>query len=540
MNVDKKNNLIFLSLSLGIFFILGLLPFSIYGQDGYSLWYPIIGEYLHGNSAYHHSEVIFDGQNLASIYGELPFWKLFRLMNVGIETFLNLTHATFVVMLFGVSLTIFKGIKGSVKENDIYILFLYSLLSPVVINRVMAGHLNLLFGLLPFFCFLSLIYSKTVLNVIFCTFAVWCAMSTQAFQVLAYHIFYVPILIYVFLNVEKEKKKYLLLSSFVFVAAFLINLPNFLEMYRHATNPDNLRSIDTNVVYSYLITGPTDLLQLFFSGIYKEILQRNIGFFHEANYALGTFLLIFFFIEDDRKFKILVSVLFIALVLFCSNLPPINYISELPIIKAFRVPQRSLMILALFIPLWTFAKSQFEYKKFDLFIILGITLVAQFLHFFEIIALGLMVGFLFNEKHKSIKIAVFLSFASIFSGAIDKVTPSWDLHSQYKELVSAITPLKEKYDSETLRKRSFYFNTSQPVLINYAAQSLGIRTLEGYGHPPAKFLIKFENITGFKISPLTNNFYFQGLPDKDKVLKEFGVQTIVSFGLNNEIITKDL
>ena len=78
MNTSYKYTILFVYLLLtGILFS---LPFSLYDQDGYLLWAPVLSEYLRGSNNYTFSDVIFNGQNLASIYGELPFWKLFRFL----------------------------------------------------------------------------------------------------------------------------------------------------------------------------------------------------------------------------------------------------------------------------------------------------------------------------------------------------------------------------------------------------------------------------------------------------------------------------
>lgn len=537
MKVEYKHNLIVASLCLGLLFLGFLLPFSFYDQDGYSLWYPIVSEYLKGDRHYHGSEIIFGGQNLASIYGVLPFWKLIRIVNPSIESFLNTTHMIFVSLFFISNLMIVWGIKKERTVFDIYLLFFYAVLSPVILNRVMAGHFNLLFGVLPFFAFLSLFFNKSILNVFFCTFCVWCALSTQAFQVLAYHVFYVPILLYFFFTIEKLKAKYILLSAIVFLAAFILNYSNFIEMYQHATNPENLRSINTNTTYTYTVSSLSDLSQFFFSGIYPEILTRPVGFFHEINYAVGIFPFIWILVQKERKDMLLYFIVFFVMFLFCMDVTPFNWISHLPLIKAFRVPQRVFMVLSLLLPLWVYSKFEFETKKNDLFVLMAGILVAQFIYFFEVIAFFLVGFFLFYKPYKSHRFVLIIAFASLFTGSLDKFLPSLDTHSQYLQIKDSLRPMLKKYDAPELRKRVFHFETAQPMLVNYVAQSLGINTLEGYGHPPAKLIFKFEEKTGIKISSTTNTFY---LPNDERLLKEFNVQTVVSFGINNELLVKDL
>jgi hypothetical protein len=541
MQVQHKYSLIILALCTSLLLVLGLLPFSIYGQDGYSLWYPIVAEYLNGDGSYHASSVIFDGQNLASIYGELPFWKLFRLLNFSIESFLNVTHGIFVIIFLILSLTICWGIKKDKSEADIYILLLFALFSPVVINRVMAGHLNLLFGVLPFFAFISLIFNKSLRNIIFCVFCVWCSLSTQAFQILTYHIFYLPFIFFFLVNFERQRSKYILLSLFVLIAAFSLNYSNFLEMYLHATGSDNLRTLNTKMVYSYITSTFKDLPQFIVSGLSPELSWRPEGFFHETNYSVGAFILMLFPKKKDWTFPALVFFLFCIFFLFCMDISPFNLLSDIPLIKSFRVPQRIFMILGLLIPLWIYSRFQYQAKRSDAIILVVVSIVAQFITFFEIMVFFGLTYFLIQKHLKSKRLALILVFAGLYVGTLDKLTPSFQAHSRFHDIKGSILPLVHLYDSKSLRSRTFHFETSHPLLVNSVAQTIGIRTVEGYGHPPARYFSKYKALTGFPISPHSNVFYLQGnVGEKMKLLKEFGVQTIVSFGLKNELIIKNL
>lgn len=541
MNNQYEHNLIKVTLCAGLLLLLILLPFSLYGQDGYILWFPIIAEYLHGDSSYHASEVIFQGQNLASIYGELPFWKLFRMLGPPIKIFLNATHWSYVCMAFILSISIVKGVKKNLSSFDIYVLFLLALLSPVAINRVMAGHLNLLFGTLPLFVFVSLIFNKSKIHIGFCIFCIWCALSTQAFQVLAYHIFYLPLLICLFLSFETDRKRYVVSALIIFIVAFLLNFPNLKEMYTHAVSSDNLRGLDSNVVYSYLTSSLSDLIHFLGSGLYPEILNRSVGLYHEISYPVGAFLLLSIFGLKDKKIWICFFLSFGILFLFCMNIPPFNFLSELPLIRAFRVPQRVFMPLSLFLPLWVYARADFSAKKGDYVWLVSLVLAAQWINYFEVIAFAGVAIFLFYKKYQSQKYAIILSLACLFTGTVSKIEPSFQAYGYYLKLKESLLPLLNRYDVKTLRNNTFYFETSQPVMVNYVAQSMGINTVEGYGHPPSKLLLKFKDKTGLDFPATTNIFYFDGVTTgKDNLLKEFGVKTIVEFDLKNNLMIRDL
>jgi hypothetical protein len=539
MNIHHKHNLTVLYLCLGLFLGLSLLPFGILGQDGYSLWYPIVAEYLRGAVAYNNSSVIFGGQNLAAVYGELPFWKVFRLFNPSIEFFLNGTLAVYMSLFFLLSVSIARGVKKTLKTPDLIFLFLFSVFSPVVVNRVMVGHFNLLFGVLPFFALLSLFFNKSFASCLLYIFCIWCALSTQAFQILAYHIFYIPILVYFLVKTEKNKSKYAVTAAAIFLAAFILNLPNFLKMYAHATSADNARSLGGNVVYSYLTSTVTDLSQFFFSGIYLNFLNRDYAFFHEINYPIGAFIILFCFSNIDRHFKFLIAVLLTCTYLFCMNIFPFNLLSDLVFIKPFRVPQRIFMVLALFCPLWVFLKSKVVFQKSDWLILLGLMLVAQFISYFEIFALAAVIVIICNEKKLPQRFALIFAFAGLFTGAWEKLRPSIYAHEEYVAIKESLKPLTNRFDSRALSERIFHFETDQPMQVNYVAQSMGIRTVEGYGHPSAHLLKKFEALTNTKTMATDNSMY---LPNgvSNSFYKEFGINTLVKFDEKNQLFAQDI
>jgi len=536
-NYNSIIALICISILITFYFI----PFCIYGQDGYFIWFLIIGEYLHGNASYHASEVIFGGQNLGGIYGELPFWKIFRFFQPSIETFLNLTHAFFVIFFFLLSLSIINKLKQHKAIIDALVLLLYALFSPVIANRIMAGHLNLLYGTLPFFAFVSLIFNKSKFNIFLCVISVWCSLSTQAFQLLAYHIFYIPLLIHLVLKFENRLKLYFTIAFGIFLISFLLNYPNFQIMYRHAIDPNNLRTLDQKMVYSYITSIPLDLIQFFTTAFYQNLAIRNFGYFHEINYSVGAFIVFIFFLKKDKMLFINLALTFIVFYLFCMNVPGFNMLSELPLIKAFRVPQRIFMIPSLFLPLWCYVRSDLNFRIKDLSILLVLVFLTQFVSYFEFFALAGVSFILFNKKISNKTLALTLAFASLYVGFFDKVYPAYESEKQYLAVKLVLSELKQKFTADELRYNKFYFETLQAPLVNYVAQSLGISTVEGYGHPPISYLKKINEISGNKFPKIENSFYLPTrFPNRDKALKSFGVTKIVSFDQDNKMTVKDL
>lgn len=537
----KYNNIIILGLITALFFAALLLPFSVYGQDGYSLWIPILSEFLKSERFYLSSAVIFDGQNLSAIYGQLPFWRIFRWLKTDVITFLNLTHSIFCSVLFAHFLIILKGLKGKLHYIDIFSLFIFSVFSPVIINRAMAGHLNLLYGVLPFFVMVSLVFSKSIWTIVLGIFSIWFALSTQSYQILAYHIFYIPILFYIFSKYEHNKAKYLAWALGIISAAFLINLPQFLEMYHHATDSNNLRSIGVNNVYSYTISHPFDLVHFFITGINDFVGFRSIGLYHEINYGIGTFLILFYISSVDKRLKWITSVTAIFLFLFCMNFPIFNLISKLPVIQAFRVPQRSFMILSLFIPLWTYASFNFSIKKYDGYLYLLIISSAALFHSFEIIALicFLVCLAVLSDKSKSDirpnieKLILVFSIGCLISNFSPKLKRNLIDNAQYLHANQLIQQLKSKFSESELRNKTFHFESPLSGLFTYVAQANGVRTIEGYGHPPYTLVKSLSDITNSPMNSTDNNFYFSlDTPMKGKLIKYFKIDYVIYIQAN--------
>ena len=199
-------------LFLGLFFC----PIIIWGQDGLSLWPPIVSEFLRSSEHYVSSPFIFDGQNLDSIYGHLPIWYLFKLFGFNYIQVLNLTFFTWIVLAFIPLKSIFENYQKSLLSPLSIILLLYYLIfSPVILNRLMAGHFNLLFGILPFVYFLSHIYKRTVFSFIISFIAIYFSLSIQSYQIISYYIFYLPILLFLtFESKENNPTKSIIFSLF--------------------------------------------------------------------------------------------------------------------------------------------------------------------------------------------------------------------------------------------------------------------------------------------------------------------------------------
>jgi hypothetical protein len=534
-------------ISLFLLLLLGMFCFEwlIWGQDGLSLWMPVLAEYLRGN--YENSSVIFGGQNLLALYGELPFWKIFYLFNASPLILLNFTYYILLLFFYTLTLQIFTGLTGKKDSISQIIIFIYCLLSPIFLNRVYSGHFNLLFGMLPFLVSLALIYNRSRIFDIFCMFILVCAFTIQGSQILAYHLFYIPVLFlwawWTFGNIPFWYIKKLIIIT---VVAIILSSPIMYEMIKHSTSVDNLRSGISNLVYSYLISSTSDLGSLFMSSV-NEFTTRNDFFkFHELNYPLGLTFLSFFFLKGEHR-KILLSLLVTSPVLFAfsANWPVFNLFSKIPLISLFRVPQRSLMLASYVAPLFFLVWFK-EYINFkSIIFLLAFILVGNGLPYFELYCLIMVLTLLLTKKWKQYSEITFaLIFSTLFLGLPDKYVALRDSNEEFMTCLQIMKKIDNTYHLSRDRVKVHLVN-NEPISMIAAANYLGIPTVEGYGHPPKRHFNQAAKLLPLVIDPTTNMFIldvFQGHPNFKQALISLGVERIIVIGYEGnfkQILLKD-
>jgi len=491
---------VFLFLLLGIL----LLDWSIWGQDGLSLWMPIIAEYLRG--AYVNSIVIFGGQNLFSIYGELPFWKILNWLNVSPVLLLNFTFLFLIFAFYILTLKIFKGLSGKDDNATQVMVFIYCLLSPIILNRVYAGHFNLLFGILPILVCLSLIYHHQRLFDLFCSFVLVCSFSIQSYQILVYHLFYIPLLfLWVKFSLGTVPSWYIKKIVILTLTALLFSSPIILEIYKHSISSENLRSDFGSVVYSYIVSIPADFSSLIMSSVNSVTTRDNFFLFHELNYPLGlTFLSVFFLKDLNRKLLLLLIATMLVLFGFSSGWPGINLLSKIPLINLFRVPQRSLMIAAYLVPLF-FLVSLKDYINFKaIFLLIALTFVGNGVPYFELLCFFFTLILCISNKWKQypeVLLAVILS--TLFLGLPEKYVAIRESNMIFNTNLDIMKKIDNEY-MLSKNKIKIHVSSASPLELLVAANYLGIPTAEGYGHPPRRNFNKMSGILPIKVEPMTN------------------------------------
>ena len=100
----------------------------------------------------------------------------------------------------------------------------------------------------------------------------------------------------------------------------------------------------------------------------------------------------------------------------------------------------------------------------------------------------------------------------------------------YQFALNALKPLSAKVSLEDRRNYAYHFASGRPMLMTSAANTLGFRTYEGYGHPPQEHLAKYMQVTGQRVSKLTNQFFFSRQADtKLKLIKAFAIDKVALF-----------
>ena len=236
--------------------------------------------------------------------------------------------------------------------------------APYLFWRFSNGHIYFLFGMISFLAYTSLIfnfYKKniTLVCLILSFIALTISIPTNGQQLVIYFLYgAVPL---VFLDFKKLLKP-IFLASITGLAALLFSYSSFHSLLEHFIF-DNIPRSSTNsaLIYSYTTQNIWD----FINGLFFEpyIINQRSSFFilHETNYPLGPYfvVLLLFGITRKRllKHKKLIAALsfsFIIQHLFAHNIWPINdIISSLPMMKAFRVPARFIMLSCYFLSVIT-------------------------------------------------------------------------------------------------------------------------------------------------------------------------------------------
>lgn len=520
--------------ALGI--VVFFLPFSLFGQDAYLGWGPIISEYLQGDEVFTHSQVVFGGQNLLAVYGYLPFWKLFRQLGLNFIQVENLTLWVFYIFLQYYAYSIFRFFRTGFGLADFYVPLLYTLLSPIIVNRVYSGHINLLFALLPSFVVLQLMISSSKTSLLMNTLSLWFAFSVQGYQLLVYNIFYLPIFAVFFMLYVQDWRRFLPRAGWVGLVGVGLALPALVAMIQHAVSSENIRGMGVNMVYSYSWLGPLDLLNLVFSSIENPFTShKSMGLFHEITYPMGILGFVFIISDLPRRLKMSFLVVFVVTLLFSSNVVPMNWLAQLPFIAPFRVPQRSLMFLTFLVPLLVLSRTKWDLSLIDFFLpvgAIGVFLITPHHESVVFILLGLLlIASRMWQQEGWLTTLVLTGMVSLSLGFVDKIPLVRDSYAAYRGSERLLRrAVKQFAGAESMDHYVFHLDGAHHVQLNATAKILGLKTMEGYGHPPKGLVEMVEKLNGQTFTAGQNHLYV----DKTKTgyhetLKALGVNYVLKF-----------
>lgn len=502
--------------------------FTIWGLDGSLLWMPIVSEFSKGN--FHYSDVIFGGQNLHAIYGAVPSWYLFKILGAGPVQLLNLTYVLIFICFYIPTLAIFYGISQSRGWRSQLLILVYVFLSPIILNRVYSGHLNLLFGMLPLLISIAMIYQRSKYFDIFAIFALYHSFSIQGYQILSYHLFYVPILIVWLHDAGTGKKYFFARLAVVTFFALILSSRALSEMVSHSVSGDNLRS-GFSAVYSYLVSEFSDIPNLIFSSYLPSLCRNNPFLFHEINYPIGAGVMAYPFLDQKLKriFITIISSIFL-LFLFSSAVTPFDLIAKTPIIELFRVPQRSLMLPAYLLPLFLLSTLT-PYLNITFFLVFVSSLLLGNLNDF----LGLVITaasfiFLLPSFSKSSRTIAFgLAFSTFFFGLSHKIGYVVSSNGEFNRSMEFVKTISREFKID---KKNDVIYFAQPFNAHHisSANFLGIRTFQGYGHPPKKLFDRSKEYFNINPDPTINVFDlapFENRTDFLHSLSRFGFSGIL-------------
>jgi hypothetical protein len=509
-------------------------PISFFAQDGYLIFAPILTEFFKGDGIYSNSKVFFGGQNLLALYGYLPFWKIFRWLNFDFIKSLNLSLWIFWLLLYYFSFSIYTYFRKTFQLIDFYLLSFYVFTSPIIFNRLYSGHINLLFGLLPSFAFLQILIQPKWHSYLLGIFCLWFAFNFQGHQMIAYIPFYLPLYLIFFLDLEKKAKVKALGASFcITFLGLALAYPTFRKMIQHSLSSENLRTISTNLVYSYAPMELRDLNNLVLGTLNPFASIKPLNYFHEITLPVGIMLFLFFLSNHRKDLKLVLGGIFLVLLLFCLNIAPFSFLSKLFFVAPFRVEQRSLLFFSYLVPLFVISKIDWNLWLKDLllpFSILSLMLVFPRAELIAFMILYVFCSTIYLTKAKTLmKNTVLAALLLLALINLDKVNFFTSSHHSFKNAQRLLLKAIQEFKGEKpFNEEIFYIEGPDKVFLYATAKILGMKTMEGYGSPPRSVMEKYSRYTGQRYHVAENNLYFDSHHPKFKeILKDFGISYIL-------------
>ncbi len=320
-----------------------------------------------------YSPGVLGGASLVGVYGAPPVFTLGAWMGlpsvVAYDVAVLATQAALGFLCAHASASLATGLDRPTpwsppRRPGVGLLVLVSpvfAFAPIVGWRVTYGHLNLLWGATAFVAALALIAAARQRRVTGClalvAFAVFAhAFTSHSFQLLLYSgLFGAPIALAVAWGDARGGRRStaaraLWPAALLVALALAVSWPKLGAMLRLVKSSDALRSGAEDMVYSYVQASARDWLSSLAWSHARLPSGRPSELVHETHLAFGPPLLLFLAMPSRRATGVVVTVT-ASLVVALGFASGVGWMSapllELPLVRAFRVPHRAVMVPAL-------------------------------------------------------------------------------------------------------------------------------------------------------------------------------------------------
>ena len=311
---------------------------------------------------------VIGGSEMHGIAGSLPVVQLCAALGLSTTTTVNLV-TIFVQLAFG--FFALKAIEALVTRargaafrlsapQRITAIWLCSF-APVLGWRLAYGHENILFGLLPLYAALALLWAAragtlSVTALGFAAFAVFNGVSSYGEQTVVYGaVFGAPVVIATILDAPRGQRwgRPQWIVAAALAAGVLVALPRLVGMIHHALGDDASRGLGDSVTYAY---GTSSALDWVTSLLWTSRLATgDRATLHEHNYPIGPILVLVVLAWprglSRRTLCALIGAAVVAIVI-ADDLAPVSTVllKVIPPLHAFRVPARAILPIAMFVP----------------------------------------------------------------------------------------------------------------------------------------------------------------------------------------------
>jgi hypothetical protein len=387
--------------------------------------------------------------------------------------------------------------------------------APVLGWRLGYGHLTLVAGTLPYLAALALIAAlgagtlgRVCLAV--CAAAVATGVLFTGHQMVLYGaVFGGPILLGLWATVGRRRRD-LAVAAAIVLGAFLLVLPDFYGVLRHALGTDSLRSLSgMRLTYGYLTAHPRDWLGSLAWTREAIAPWRQVDQHHEVNSPFGPMLLLAVALVPWRQARalalgLLASVL-MALV-FSMDLEPFSDALLLfPPLGSFRVPTRAMVPALHLLPVLGLAGALLHDARgrwLAAAAAAGAAIALAPPLFREVAAWALALACL-AQTARPVRAAAFVALAAAGVGAFHERLPPFAAGDALLARARALGARAVRHEpalrSPLARVRPAF---EWPELLANTAFAAGLSSLDGYYFPQRRFV---ELVSALRWQPYSPN-----------------------------------